>query len=246
MAAAIRFAKLSTVVASGSMCASACFLAFAAGEQKFAAPGALIGVHKASDKGGVETKQSGAATVIMSQFARGLGVPSSIISQMVTTPPTQIVWLGPRDLRAMDVKTLSAYSQLRQAVAASERVLASQPPPTSDDSSGIATAGRPSWSEFIEKAIVLSARQNDGAAVLSRSCKAESKECSMVVAYELPDGRQGLALALQDGSGNITRREVCESNAFNDVRDCVNWDTGAKYRDIKDTTGAWVQSVGAR
>ena len=68
----------------------------------------------------------------------------------------------------------------------------------------------------------------------------------MAVAYQLPDGRQGLALAIQDRSGNITRREVCESNAFNDVRDCVNWDTGAKYRDIKDTTGAWVQSIEVR
>jgi hypothetical protein len=230
------------------MCASACFLAFAAGEQKYAAPGAFIGVHKASDQGGAETKQSGAATAAMAQFARELGVPSSIITRMVTTPPTQIVWLEPRDLHAMGVKTLNAYNQPTQAVAASERGLAAQPPPAtpSGDSSITVTPGRPSWSEFIEKTIALSAEQNDGSAVLSRSCKAELKECSMAVAYQLPDGRQGLALAVQDRSGNITRREVCESNAFNDVRDCMNWDTGTKYRDIKDTTGAWVQSIEMR
>jgi hypothetical protein len=75
LATAIKLAKLSTSVPSGAACASACFLAFAAGEQKFAGEGALIGVHKAAEKSGVETKQSSAATVLMAQFTRELGVP---------------------------------------------------------------------------------------------------------------------------------------------------------------------------
>src|SRR5438552_2631527 len=63
LAGAIREAKLSTSVGQGAVCASACFLAFAAGDSKFVDYGAQIGVHKASDKGGRETMLSGAATV---------------------------------------------------------------------------------------------------------------------------------------------------------------------------------------
>jgi hypothetical protein len=50
-------------------------------------------------------------------------------------------------------------------------------------------------------------------------------------------------MTVEDESGKIFRREVCENNASNDVRDCVNWDTGSKYRDVKNATGAWVQSA---
>jgi hypothetical protein len=102
-------------------------------------------------------------------------------------------------------------------------------------------ASRPSWTEFIDKTIALSAEQNKGSAVLSRLCKPELKMCVLAVAYSLKDGRQGLATVFQGVDGSITRREVCESNVSNDARDCIDWDTGAKYRDLKNTKGDWVQ-----
>jgi len=243
LATAIKLAKLSTVVPSGAVCASACFLAFAAGEQKFAGEGALIGVHKAAEKGGVETKQSSAATALMGQFARELGVPSSIIARMVSTPPTQVVWLDPRDLHAMGVRTLGVNVQPTQI--ARETAIVAQKPASAAPMTTPAkpTADRSSWDEFIQRTIALSAEQNEGSAVLRRACKPELRECVMAVAYRLPDGRQGLATAVEDEGGNITRREVCENNASNDARDCVNFDTGARYRDVRDATGAWVQSV---
>jgi len=71
----------------------------------------------------------------------------------------------------------------------------------------------------------------------------ETSECTTSVAYRLPDGRQALAMTVEDESGKIFRREICESNVSNDARDCVNWDNGAKYRDVKDATGAWAQSA---
>ena len=71
----------------------------------------------------------------------------------------------------------------------------------------------------------------------------ETSECTTSVAYRLPDGRQALAMTVEDESGKIFRREICESNVSNDARDCVNWDTGSKYRDVKDATGAWAQSA---
>jgi hypothetical protein len=51
-------------------------------------------------------------------------------------------------------------------------------------------------------------------------------------------------MTVEDESGKIFRREVCENNVSNDARDWINWDTGTKYRDVKDAAGAWVQSVG--
>ena len=106
-----------------------------------------------------------------------------------------------------------------------------------------AKVSRPSWTEFIDKAIALSAEQNHGSAALSRLCKPELKTCVMAVAYLLKDGRQGLATVIQSAEGNITRREVCESNVSNDLRYCIDWDTGAKYRDVKNTKGDWVQAL---
>jgi hypothetical protein len=103
IAAVIKVGKIPTSVSPGAVCASACFLAIAAGNPKFAGPGALIGVHKASDKGGRETALSGAATHSMARFARDLGVPSWIVDRMVATPAKQIAWLDAEDLRAMGV-----------------------------------------------------------------------------------------------------------------------------------------------
>ena len=243
LAAAIKVGKISTTVAQGAVCASACFLAFAAGDPKFAGYGALIGVHKASDKSGRETEASGEATLLMGRFAKDLGVPSAIIARMVSTPSKQIGWLNSQDLRSMGVSTgnpvqtrLVATDGLpvRQIPEAGASLATLTPQPS---------ASRPSWNEFIDKTIALSAEQNQGSAVLSRSCKPELKTCVLAVAYLLKDGRQALATVFQAVDGSITRREVCESNVSNDVRDCIDWDTGAKYRDMKNTKGDWVQTI---
>src|SRR5207253_10942267 len=103
LAAAIKLGKMSTTVAQGAVCASACFLAFAAGDPKCVGDGALIGVHKASDKDGRETAASGAATLLMARFAKEFGVPSAIIARMLSTPARQIAWLSPQELKSMNV-----------------------------------------------------------------------------------------------------------------------------------------------
>jgi hypothetical protein len=244
LAATVRLAKMSTSVSPGAVCASACFLVFAAGDPKFAAPDALIGVHKASEKNGRETALSSAATRSMAGFAKELGVPSGILARMVSTPAAQIGWLTAQDLRSMGVT--QARQPLQAAAAAKENappepvalVSNSSPSPMPKPS-----PGGSSWNELIEQAIALSAQQNQGRAALSRSCKTDSKECIMEVTYLLKDGRKGLATVVQDGTGNITRREVCETNATGDIRECTDWNTGAKYRDMKNTRGEWVQTL---
>jgi len=243
LAAAIKGGKISTSVAQGAVCASACFLAFAAGDPKFAGYGALIGVHKASDKGGRETAASGEATLLMGRFAKDLGVPSAIIARMLSTPAKQIGWLNPQDLRSMGV---SAGNPVQTRLAATDAPPVQQIPEAAASLAAPTPqpgASRPSWNEFIDKTIALSAEQNQGSAVLSRLCKPELKTCVLAVAYLLKDGRQALATVFQAEDGSIARREVCESNVANDIRDCLDWDTGVKYRDMKNTKGDWVQTI---
>jgi len=91
LAGAIRFGKIASVVPNGSTCASACFIAFAAGADKYASYGASIGVHGASEKNGQETEGSNSATVAMAKIVKELGVPADIIGRMVVTTPDQMV-----------------------------------------------------------------------------------------------------------------------------------------------------------
>ncbi|MBR0939104.1 hypothetical protein [Bradyrhizobium jicamae] len=239
----IKVAGFSTSVSPGAVCASACFLAFAAGDPRFAGEGAMIGVHKASERGGQETALSDAATLSMARFARELGVPSPIIGQMVSTPPRQIAWLDARELRSMGVRIIRNIEQARSTPAV---IATAEPPP--DQTSQPSSTSHPSaettnysWNAFIDRAITVSTEQNRGSAAMSRFCKPDSSECIMTVAYLLGDGRRGVATVGQDTTGNITRREVCESNVSDDVRECVDWDTGRKYHDMKNTKGDWVQ-----
>jgi len=104
---AIREHRWSTLVLGGSQCASACFLLFAAGTQRYAGIGALIGVHSASDSG-AETLGSLAVTTLMARTLSSLGVPPEIIGKMVQTEPRQVAWLTGSDLSSMGVAVIQA------------------------------------------------------------------------------------------------------------------------------------------
>jgi hypothetical protein len=231
IAAAIKREKIATSVESGAVCASACFLAFAAGNAKSVGPGALIGVHKASEKGGRETALSGAASRSMGQFARELGVPSWIVDRMLATSPKKIAWLDPKDLQSMGVTTLQRGQFAATAMSRGPAQLASLP----SGSNGT------TWNDFIDAVGQLSAGQNGGNPTLSRFCQPELKNCIVTLAYKLKDGRQRLAAVIKDLKGKILRREICEFNDRDDQRLCMEWDTGAKRRDARTATGAWIK-----
>lgn len=95
--------QVAVAVPSGAMCASACFLLFAAAAHRIAAPDALIGVHSASDGQGAENGSTLALTTLFGRDLSGYGVPAQIIGELVTTGPGQITWLDVRELSAMGV-----------------------------------------------------------------------------------------------------------------------------------------------
>jgi len=91
LARVVRAASLNTRVAERNICASACFLVFAAGSTKSVQNGARVGVHAAS---GDNTQISNKATEAMGRIANLLGVPSRIVERMVSTPASQMFWLN--------------------------------------------------------------------------------------------------------------------------------------------------------
>jgi hypothetical protein len=87
-------ASLNTSVAKRNICASACFLIFAAGSTKSVQNGARVGVHAATTASGDNTQISIKATEAMGRIAKLLGVPSGIVERMVSTPASQMFWLN--------------------------------------------------------------------------------------------------------------------------------------------------------
>jgi len=107
MARLIRMLHVPVVVPDHAVCASACFMLFAAGRDRVAEPGAMIGVHSASVSGGNETMDSLGVTTLMAREAAQYGVPAGITGRMVTTAPGQMAWLGRADLESMDVRVVA-------------------------------------------------------------------------------------------------------------------------------------------
>ncbi len=92
MAVTIRSSGVSVVVPPNRVCASACFLLFAAATRRYAFPSSLIGVHSASENG-QETLNSMGFTTALARDAASYGMPEAILGRMVTTAPGQIAWL---------------------------------------------------------------------------------------------------------------------------------------------------------
>ena len=110
LATSIRNSHIRSGVAPKGICASACFLMFAAGTEKLLFEGARLGVHSASNASGSESVSSQAVTTLMARKASELGVPPVVIGKMVTTPASEITWLDDSDLQAMGA--IRAESQM--------------------------------------------------------------------------------------------------------------------------------------
>lgn len=103
MASAIKAMHAVTVVPNDGMCASACFLMFAAGDSKAISRDAKVGVHSARRT--MDSKDDDAVgTLFMARAAAKLGVPSSIVGDLVETSSNSRYWLSKDDLKAMNVK----------------------------------------------------------------------------------------------------------------------------------------------
>jgi hypothetical protein len=237
LAEIVRYAKMATIVANGSQCASACFVAFAAGAEKFVSYTANVGVHGASDQSG---RESGDATVSMARVVKELGVPAGIIGKMVVTRPEDIVWLTPDDLRSMGTTMTGKPAQAPPDDQANSRPLQLGP------STG-ATAIAPqtpapksrTWNELVDEATAISAQQNGGKPNFGRTCQPEQKVCITALFFKGKDGTEMMMKGVENMVGKLIGHEICSFNSFGDVRTCVDWESKATHRDMQDSSGNW-------
>lgn len=106
LADAVRQYHVNVTVPEDGLCASACFLLFAAGEHKEVGPGARIGIHSATSTGGVG-QDDGNGTLLMARYAAQEGVPAAIVGQMVITDSVNVIWLNEPELRSMGAEVAS-------------------------------------------------------------------------------------------------------------------------------------------
>ncbi len=236
LADTVREARIATVVANGAYCASACFVVFAAGTEKYASYQAKVGVHGASDTTG---KAAGDATVAMAKIVKDMGVPPSIIGRMVVTAPDQMVWLSPDELGSMGVKLTGKPSQLAGiATTQSQGGTPMQLQPVASPNSPVEDANS-RWKAFIDKASAISARQNNGTPNFTRGCDPKTKTCVTALSFKDEKNAAMIAKIAEDMNGRKIAREICSFNNFGDVRFCVDFDTHATHRDMKDGKGDW-------
>ena len=101
LATTIRNSRLPTAVVD--VCASACFLMFAAGTRRVASSDARIGVHSISYRGAEITESQRAVTTKIAHKAMELNVPLAIVAILEATPADDMAWLSRDDLESMNV-----------------------------------------------------------------------------------------------------------------------------------------------
>lgn len=232
----IKFGRISTSVLGEKTCASACFIAFAAGYEKFANYTARIGVHGVSDAKGEEV---GDATVTMSRILKTLGVSSSILGKLVVTPPQEIMWLTTDDLRSMNV-TMFGKPQQIPPIAQTPAPDSQVPPPRQISPTDGANAPVPSWDDLVKRALVASSEQNGGKPRVNRVCQPEYKLCTIAIFYANKEKTDVMLRTAENAAGKIIRRDMCSFNAFDDIRTCLNWESGKVTKEMKNLKGEWI------
>jgi hypothetical protein len=230
MAEVVKRHKISTAVADGAECASACFTVFSAGHQKFSGYRTLIGVHRASTKG-QETDAAFAATFEAARIVSEFGVPPAIVGKLMLTPPNQILWLSLDDLRSMNVTLLSNLIRPAELAAPVE--------PAAPVASRRLTQFKPdglSWSEYVAKTSELS-RRTFGPHHLRESCNLYTMLCTRSFYFNDKDDVRTHVTTVEDLSGNVVQREVCKEDMPGSGLSCFDWDTLEKYHSASGRDG---------
>jgi hypothetical protein len=96
---------ISTYVAH--YCASACTLAFLAGRQRWAAPDATVGFHRARMENGSPEQFDAANRILRESYAK-FGVPDAFIAHVMQTPPEELWAPTAAELRGVHITTDNA------------------------------------------------------------------------------------------------------------------------------------------
>jgi hypothetical protein len=128
---AIHAKKFATYVPASAACASACAIAWLAGQPRFMAPGARIGFHQAFNA--VTGEVTGVGNALMGAYLNMIGLPSRAIVYISKAPPSSMTWLDARAAgqEGIVVSVLDVGQQLTttgSVAAASNPKAETQPP----------------------------------------------------------------------------------------------------------------------
>ena len=103
----IRMRNYATAVLGGSVCTSACAIAWLGGTRRFIATGAMIGFHAAYTGHGDQAKESGQANAVLGAYLTTLGLPFQAVAFITKAPPDGMSWLTPAiaDREGIDVSS---------------------------------------------------------------------------------------------------------------------------------------------
>lgn len=102
LAQAVLAHGIDTDVPDGRLCASACFIVFAAGRHRTAGPTSVLGVHGSAEDGEA-SERTAAIDAALAKVLSDLRVPASVVRRMLSTPPDDVYVLTRSDLGAMGV-----------------------------------------------------------------------------------------------------------------------------------------------
>lgn len=127
---AIRLRQYSTIVMPGTICASACALAWLGGVKRYMPDGAQIGFHAAYNDDNGQLQESGIANALVGSYLNQIGLPENAVAYITHAAPQSIQWLTPNDARQNGIylETVAAMPP----IAASETPVTTPLPPTND------------------------------------------------------------------------------------------------------------------
>ena len=116
IASDIQKTKNVVMVLSGSECASACFILFAAATTKLMSPDALIGIHSAQSPGEGETEGALATTANMARLLSVYGIPDAIVGKLVRTPASSLAVLTTKEIETIPGTRVSQSIRLASII----------------------------------------------------------------------------------------------------------------------------------
>ncbi|MCS3731219.1 COG3904 family protein [Bradyrhizobium betae] len=109
----IKVRGYSTAVRPGDMCASACALAWLAGDGRYMEPASQIGFHAASRRSGTQSVESGEANALVGAFLGQLGLSTDAIRYITHPSPSEVQWLTIKDAMRLGINvTIANEKQL--------------------------------------------------------------------------------------------------------------------------------------
>lgn len=100
---AIRLRNFSTGVTPGTLCASACALAWLAGSTRMLGDSSKIGFHAAYIVDGGKVSESGVGNALIGAYLNQIGLSEQAIVFVTSAPPQGIAWLSSKDASALGI-----------------------------------------------------------------------------------------------------------------------------------------------